>query len=241
MSSKKYKCPYCQYSAKRDDLIDHVSDVHEEMIPEGYSPRRIVYNKVNKRETGICMICKKATDWNEKAGKYNKLCGRESCAKQNREIFTERMLRVHNTTCLLNDMEHQEKMLAARKISKKYKFKSGEEFTYTGNNEGKLLKFEEEILGVEAKEILMPGPILEYDYQGKTHKWIIDQYLIPWNLLIEVKDGGDNPNNRPMETYRAKQVAKETMVTELGTFNYLRLTNNQFDQLLGILAELKSE
>lgn len=240
MSKKKYKCPYCQYSGIRDDLIEHVGDEHEDMIPEGYSPRRIVYNKVNRREQGVCMICKGPTPWNEKAGKYDKLCGKESCKKRTREIYEERMLRVHHTTCLLNDETQQEKMLANRGISKKYKYSTGEEFIYTGTYERKLLEFEDSI-GISAKDILMPGPVLEYKYEGKTHKWITDQLIIPWNLIIEVKDGGDNPNTRPMDSYRNKQVAKELMITELGTFNYIRLTNNQFDQLLGIFAELKAE
>lgn len=241
MSSKRYKCPYCQYSGQRDDLIEHVADAHEEMIPEGYSPRRIVYNKINKRETGVCMVCKRSTEWNEKAGKYNKLCGRASCRKAVRAQYEERMLRVRGTTCLLDDDDFQEKMLANRKISGKYKFATGEEFVYTGQYEKKLLEFEEKVLNIDGADIIMPGPVLEYDFQGKTRKWRIDQLLLPWNLLIEVKDGGANPNTRPMESYRAKQVAKETMVTELGTYNYIRLTDNQFDQLLGILAELKSE
>jgi len=42
-----------------------------------------------------------------------------------------------------------------------------------------------------------------------------------------------------MVDYRAKQEAKEKMITNLGTYNYLRLTDNDFSQLLSILAELK--
>jgi hypothetical protein len=56
-----------------------------------------------------------------------------------------------------------------------------------------------------------------------------------------VKDGGDNPNKRNMPEYRGKQQAKEIMITELGKFNYLRLTNNDFSQLLEALAEIKYE
>ena len=96
-------------------------------------------------------------------------------------------------------------------------------------------------MNIPSKDIQMPGPILEYDFRGEKHSWITDIYYIPANLIIEVKDGGDNPNNRSMPEYRAKQVAKEQMVTELGTFNYLRLTNNNFAQLLEVLAEIKYE
>ena len=81
--------------------------------------------------------------------------------------------------------------------------------------------------------------MFEYEYNGKKHFWITDIYYIPANLVIEVKDGGDNPNNRPMKSYREKQVAKEEMITDKGTFNYLRLTNNNFLQLFEILADIK--
>ena len=54
--------------------------------------------------------------------------------------------------------------------------------------------------------------------------------MIPYNLIIEVKDGGDNPNNRSIPEYRAKQISKEKMIT-----------NNDFGQLLSMLAELKKQ
>lgn len=239
---KKYRCPYCDYIGERESLITHINNRHEDMIPEGYSARRVVFNLVNHRETGVCMVCKGPTPWNEKAGKYDKLCGKESCRKAVRKQYEERMLRVRGTTNLLDDPEWQEKkMLANRKISKTYTYSDGTKFTYTAAYEGKLLEFEDKVLGLNSSDIMMPGPILEYEYKGKKRHYISDQLLIPWNLIIEVKDGGKNPNNRPMEEYREKQIAKETMITDLGTYNYLRLTDNQFGQLLGIMLELKQE
>lgn len=238
--AKKYRCPYCNYSDERNELVYHISDNHEDMIPEGYTARRVVFNKVNHREYGTCMICKGRTEWDENIGKYKKICNKPQCSKAVRSNFEQRMLRVYSTTCLLNDEEHQEKMLAGRRISGEYKFDSGEKFTYTGSYEKKLLEFEEKILKISPSDIIMPGPVLEYEFNGETHKWITDQFIVPLNLIIEVKDGGKNPNTRQMPSYRKKQVAKETMITNLGTFNYLRLTDNQFDQLLGIMAEIKA-
>ena len=99
----------------------------------------------------------------------------------------------------------------------------------------------DKVLHIPSKDILAPGPIIEYEYKGKKHKYISDIYLIPFNLLIEVKDGGDNKNTRPMKSYREKQLAKEDAIIKIGTFNYLRLTNNNFEQLLITLAELKEQ
>lgn len=87
--SKRYKCPYCTYKGEREDLIEHIGDEHEEMIPEEYTPRRIVYNQVNKIDSGVCMVCKSKTEWDEKAGRYKKLCGKESCKRAVRSTDRE--------------------------------------------------------------------------------------------------------------------------------------------------------
>jgi hypothetical protein len=44
-----------------------------------------------------------------------------------------------------------------------------------------------------------------------------------------------------MTEYRAKQIAKEKMITNMGEYNYLRLTDNDFSQLFTMLAELKMQ
>ena len=44
-----------------------------------------------------------------------------------------------------------------------------------------------------------------------------------------------------MPEYRAKQISKEKMITNMGTYSYLRLTDNNFGQLLSMLAELKKQ
>ena len=58
---KRYKCPYCEYRDYRDKLIEHVEEEHEDMIPKDYTPARVVYNAINKKDHGSCMICHKET------------------------------------------------------------------------------------------------------------------------------------------------------------------------------------
>lgn len=239
--AKHYKCPYCNFSSERDKLVDHITDQHEDLIPEGYTPTRVVFNIVNKREFGVCMVCKGKTEWNEKAGKYNKICEKESCRKAAREQFTKNMIKVYNKPTLLDDEDWQAHMLANRKISGKYKFSDGGYVTYTGTYEKKCLEFMDTVLNISSKDVMCPGPTFEYEYQGETHKWITDIYYVPANLVIEIKDGGSNPNTRQMTSYREKQLEKEKMITNLGVYNYIRLTDNQFVQLIDILAELKEQ
>lgn len=239
-TSKKYKCPYCDFRGVRSDVINHVDKKHEDLVPEGYTAARAVYDFINKTDHGTCMICKSAVyEWNDKINRYYNLCKNPACRAKVREIALERHMRVYNKPHLLDDPEMQEKMLANRKISGTYTFRDGTKHTYTGTYEKNALEFMDKVLDIPGTDIQSPGPVLEYEYGGKKHKWITDIYYIPANLLIEVKDGGSNPNNRSMQSYREKQVAKETMVTALGKFNYIRLTNNDFSQLLEILADMK--
>ena len=239
--SKVYKCQFCSFHGTKEKLISHVESKHPEMIPEGFTAGRTVFNYINHKDHGICVVCKRPTEWNEDRLKYNRLCGRESCKKSLREKYSKNMIRVHGTDNLLTDMEQQEKMLKNRRISGKYIFTDGGYCTYTGKYELKTLEFLDKVLGYTSNEILTPGPIVEYEYQGKKLNWILDILIIPYNLVIDVKDGGDNPNNREMKSYREKQIAKESDIKKLGEFNYLRLTNNNFEQLIQILAELKMQ
>lgn len=240
--AKKYRCPYCDnYKDESPKLIEHIEEEHPDLIPKGYSATRVVYNIRNKRDHGTCPICKKPTPWNEKNARYDVLCGRKSCHDKYVKRFEENMIRIYNKPRLLDDMEQQEKMLANRRISGAYKFQDGGVHTYTGSFELKALEFFDKVLEVKSNELMVPGPILEYkDPQTNTvRNYIPDIYWINLNLLIEVKDGGNNPNTRNMPIYRAKQEAKEKMITDKGEFNYLRLTNNNFAQLLSIIAEIK--
>lgn len=238
--AKKYNCPYCDYRNESNKLIRHIEKRHLEDLPEGYTPSRMVYDIRNKRTHGTCLICKQDTPWNENNDRYDSLCGRKECHDKYVSRFEKNMIRVYNKTRLLDDEEQQEKMLAHRRISGTYKFEDGGSHTYTGKFEEKALEFLDKVMHVKSKELMIPGPVLEYkDPNGVTRKYIPDIYWIDLNLLIEVKDGGSNPNNRNMPEYRAKQMAKEKMITNKGTFNYLRLTNNNFAQLLEIVAEIK--
>ena len=243
--AKTYKCQYCEKRFIRKDLINHIENKHEEMIPEGFSASRLVYNQINKVSYGKCRVCGKETTWNEKAGRYNVLCSNPKCKEHMREEYKKNMLRVKGTYNILNDPEQQKKMLANRSISGKYKFTTdGGELTYTGSYEKKCLEFMDVVMQIPSTDILSPGPTLEYEYNGEKHFYITDFYYIPYNLIIEVKDGGDNPNNKKsvgMISSREKTIEKEHLITDRGEYNYIRLTNNNFAQLLEIFMIIKEK
>lgn len=241
MSKRKVKCPYCDYRNTRDKVIDHVDSAHEELIPEGYSAARVVFNYINHKDYGICIVCKRKTEWNEKTQKYNRLCNKLDCKRKLRDAYKKNMMSKYGKTTLLDDPTQQQKMLFNRKISGIYKFSNNKIMHYTGSYEKKFIEFMDKVLHMTPDDFIMPGPTVEYEYDGKKRFWILDAYLIEYNCAIDIKDGGDNPNNRSMPEYRAKQIAKEKALAKSGSYNYIRLTNNDFSQLLEFMYEYKNQ
>lgn len=245
-SARKYKCIFCNKSFERTSLASHIDKHHDDMLcdEKGFTANRIVFDICNKKEpvgasTGTCRICKKPTEWDEKSVRYKAYCS-ENCKAQARKNYEKNMLKVYGKTTLLDDMEWQEtKMLANRGISGKYRWSDGTYKTYVGSYEKKFLEFCDNVLNIDSGDLLTPGPTIYYEYDGKEHTWITDAIYLPYNLVFDIKDGGDNKNNRDMPEYRAKQLMKEKFITDQGEYNYIRLTNNEFVQLLTIFAELK--
>lgn len=240
--NKKYKCPYCEFKFDRDKLARHIDKYHNDMIPETYTAARVAFNTINKKDTGRCIICHEPSPWNEDKQRYERLCGSKKCHDAYLKICENRMKKKYNGKTkqdFLNDPKFQDKMLKGRSISGEYKFPNGVSIPYVGSYEKNFLEFMDKFLHVEAEDIQAPGPTIEYFYQGKKHFWITDFYYIPYNLVLDIKDGGSNPNTRNMETYREKQTEKEKAIKNNGEYNYIRLTDNQFDQLIEIILELK--
>ena len=239
-TERRIACPLCRRKDFKDKLIRHIEKDHEDIIGD-ISAEQFLYDKTHPG-SGKCIVCGNKTEWNEKTGKYHRLCSNPRCKEEMRAKFKKNMIRVHGKVSLLDDAAHQAKMLANRSISGTYVYSDGTKFTYTGSYEHKAIEFMDKVLHCSSKDIIMPGPVIDYtDQYGNSRQWITDIYYVPYNLIIEVKDGGDNPNNRQMDEYRAKQVSKEAELIKLGEYNYLRLVDNKFVQLMEVLALLKDQ
>lgn len=245
-SNRKYNCPFCNCRYLRGELVNHVSEDHEEMIPEGFTAARVVYNYLNDTDHGICQSCGEPTEWNEDKWNYDSIHPTEKCKKIARQkALKNHKKKFNGKSTLLDDPEQQAKMLANRSISGTYRFSDGEEMSYVGTYEKRFLEFCDEILHLIANVDIfsIDGKnkeyIIEYIYKDKKHFWIPDYYIKPFNLMVDIKDGGSNKNNRDMKEYREKQIAKEQAIEKQGKFNYLRLTDNQFGQLLSIFLDIK--
>lgn len=242
--SKKFKCPYCEKRLERTKLPSHIQTEHEDMIPEGYTALRVSFNTINHKTEGHCIICKMPTDWNENKGRYERLCNNPKCKEQYRRMIAERNKNKYGTERLQTDPRYaeaiQQKALAGRHISGIYKFEDGGTIKYVGSYEKQFLEFMDLVLHCKSEDIDAPGPAITYTLDNKQHMYLPDFYYIPYNLLIEIKDGGSNPNNHPKRIEEEKKnKAKEAAVYKLQKYNYVRVTNNDFSQLLQIMAALK--
>ena len=240
----RYKCPFFNNWFTREDLVNHIEDDHPYDIPADFTPFRYVFNYVNKKPLtyhGKCTECGGPTEWDENKGRYNRQCNNKACHDSYVKKFEANMMKTRGVTRISATASGQLKMLSNRKISGEYKFSNGEVKTYTGSYELKALEFMDKVMHIDPNDLMCPGPILEYSFDNATHIYITDFYYQPYNLIIEVKDGGDNPNKRNMPDYRAKQIAKEKYIIKHTNYNYLRLTNNNLNQLLAVFANLKMQ
>lgn len=239
-----YKCMYCDNRFTRSDLVNHVAEEHEDLIPKDFTPLRLVFNYVNKKPLsyhGKCTECGGKTPWDENKGRYDRQCGKKACHDSYVKKFEENMVNKRGVKRITSTEEGQKKMLANRKISGTYTMQDGAKKTYTGSYELKALEFMDKVMNLKSDDILCPGPTLEYKFNGETHMYITDFYYQPYNLVIEVKDGGKNPNTRSMPEYRAKQIEKEKFIIKNTNYNYLRLTDNNLAQLLSVFCNLKMQ
>lgn len=242
---KKYKCPYCEGRFTRAKLHIHIQEKHEDLIPEGYTALRVAFNTINNKTEGHCIMCGNVTDWNEDKGRYERLCNDPKCHEAYKKMIAERTKKKYGTERLQTDPEYaeyvQRKALAGRKMHGEYTFTDGGKIEYFGSYERKFLQFMDQVMHCESEDILAPAPSIKYQYEGKTHLYIPDFYYIPYNLIIEIKDGGSNPNNHPHRTGEdeLKLRAKEEAIRQLNEFSYVRVVNNDFSQVLSIMAVLK--
>ena len=242
-TNKYFNCHFCDKRLEREDMVLHIEKYHEDELPEGFTPLRATFHAVNRKDFSYvrpCRMCKGPTEWDENKGRYNQLCGSRSCHDAQVEKMKKDMgdkLGINRQTATAEGLQ---KMLANRKISGRYKFQDGIEFAYTGSYERKTLEFFDQILNIKGNDLMIPGPPLQYMLDGKSHIYIPDIYYIPYNLIIEVKDGGNRPNTNPqLKETRRRQMAKEEFIVNDTDFNYIRLTNNDFSQIISVFADLK--
>ena len=243
-NKKSIKCPCCgKHYVEKDTLYAHLEEQHNDIL-KGMSAAQFYFNTKNKKTSGACVICGKPTTWNEKTEKYNRLCS-EKCKNIYREQFKNRMVNKYGKVHLLDDANQQKKMLANRSISGTYKWKNRKgETGFTGSYEREFLEFLDLMMEWDPLDIMAPSPhVFQYTSNGKTHIYIPDFYIPSLNLIIEIKDGGSNPNNhhKIQDVDKIKEKAKDEVMKDNGIFNYVKVTDKNHVSFLMYLSELKNK
>jgi len=236
--AKLYKCPFCDRKyLDKDALYMHMDKAHHDEL-HGLSPKQIFFNYTNRyaltKGFGRSVISGKPTAFNEITGRYERFLPEEADAY--REYFLKNMKHAGKED-IMNDMNHQKEMLAARRISGKYDFQDGKEFTYTGSYEKKFLEYLDTILNWPSSDIVAPAPqIFKYKQEdGSEHYHIPDFYISSLNLIVNIKSS-ENKHYRLRDLDIEK--AEDAIIKASG-LNYIKIYDNQFDKFLNGINAIK--
>ena len=241
-----YKCKICgKKYTELTALYNHIESKHNEMIPKDMSVQQYYYYMKTGKMNGNCVMCKQPTGWNHNTGKYNRFCGNPKCKEEYVKIMKGRMVAKYGKTHLLNDPEKQREMLAHRSISGTYNWSDGKhESTYTGSYELDFLKTLDNFFDWDPEDISMPSPhTYTYKYEGEDRFYIPDVFIHSLDLEIEIKDGGDNPNNhhKIQEVDKEKERLKDEVMCSQKAFHYIKITNKNYENFFRFLKEIKKE
>lgn len=241
---KRIKCKFCDFICfTEEDYASHIEKEHSDMIPEDIDVWQFIYFLKTSKTHGNCVICKSKTTWNKNTGKYNRFCSNPKCKEKYVEIFKNRMVGKYGKTTLLNDPEHQKKMLQNRKISGEYLWRDHHsKSSYTGSYEKSFLEFLDTVLNFDPTDVITPSPhTYWYDYNGKKHFYIPDVFIPSLNLEIEIKDGGSNPNthHKLQSVDKVKEKIKDDTMKK-AQFSYLKITDKNNKEFLDYLITIKN-
>lgn len=244
MADRSYKNPFTgrPYMTEQACVGAVERDHSQQLEVLGVTARQAIFNVRNRMpigtKNGKSVISGKPTSWNEKAGRYQRFADDGERA-QYRQMFLERMRRVHGKDHLLDDPNQQRFMLASRSISGTYEFKDGSKKTYTGQEELALLKFLDDALGWPGADVHCPAPQnFEYTDQGGRKRWYIpDVYIESVNLIVEVKGEMHNGyRSRDIDIERAKDAVLET-----SGYAYVKTEDRNYGDLMDALAHAKAQ
>lgn len=241
---KSEKCPFCSKKyVERQALYDHIEKAHPAHVSEEMSAARVFFNHRNNKTHGTCVICGGETDWNEATERYERF-DREGCRNLYREEFSKRMIDKYGKTHLLDDPDQQKKMLENRSISGVYRWSDGGETKYTGSYEHDFLRFLDTMLGFKSSDVMAPAPQVFYYMDGGKKRFYIPDFYIPSiNALVEIKDGGDNPNkhHNRQDIDGRKEKIKDEVMKKQKQYNFVKVADKNYSTFLKFLMNIKNE
>ena len=74
----------------------------------------------------------------------------------------------------------------------------------------------------------------------KSHQYIPDYYLPDYNLLIEIKDGGEHPNTNPafIRETKYKVALKDDVMRKQKKYNYIKIVDGKYGPFMELLYQI---
>ena len=242
-----YRCHFCGRTARlKDDMIEHLNRYHaRELADEGLDAAQSLYKSTHGTIHGRCMVCGGETDWNEKTGKPHKLCDNPKCRETVRKNAVTNHVRIHGKETLLDDMEHQREMQTKRHTAGTYRFIDGGSVDYLSGPEKNFLQFCSLVLELRSNMITRSPEFFEY-YDPKSdriRKYDPDYYLPDYNLLVEIKDGGDKTNTNPafVKDTKYKNYLKDEVMRRQTKYNFIKITGQNYGPFVELLYHITHE
>lgn len=244
-------CKYCnRYLSTRKVGIEHIEKMHADKLEEeGLTVTQALWLGDHDTLTGrctCCPTCKEITGWCDKTGKPYRISTNPACRARVAAQAERNLAGVgKDKHTMMSDMEHQREMLRNRKTSGKYKFQDGQTVDYSSQLELNWLMFCDKVLDLKSYMIQEPPESFTY-HDPKTNtdrQYSPDYYLPDYNLLVEIKDGGDKPNGNPayLEETRYKVYLKDEVMKAQKKYNFIRISGKNYGAFMEALFTIVSK
>ena len=205
----------------KDEIIKRVYDV-----VKGYD------------EEPKCIICRTNPRlFDAKIPRYLRLCGSKDCNEKARAIAVKN----GSDGSLLNDAQHQVKMLQANGNAKTYEFSDGAKYIVRSGVEVAVLK-ELDRLGYKSSNIKAPADFaILYKLPGEDRErnHLPDVFESTLNIIISAKDGLDNPNMHPnFQKDRLKSLVQYLHIAKDTKYNFVQIEG--YEDIKNLEGHLKA-
>jgi hypothetical protein len=132
-------------------------------------------------------------------------------------------------------------MLKNRSISGTYTFSKGNVMiTYTGTYELDFLQFYDNDFRGDPLDILECPFVFYYVYENDKKFYVPDFFITSLNLIVEIKDGGDDPNEHDhIKIDREKDALKFKAVIESNKYNFIKIVNKEYGNFINAASIIK--
>ena len=238
-------CPYCsRYFSKKQMVIDHINKQHGNNLEADHmDAAQALYYSTHGTLKGKCMCgCGRDTEWNYKTGKPYKVSDNPECRKRLRSQAVKNHRSVYGTDTLLNDMEHQKEMQKHRPTAGEYEFTDGGKVGYLSSLELNFLQFCDKVLEFTSQMVQDSPETFSYrdPTDGKQRQYIPDYYLPDYNLLVEIKDGGEHTNTNPafIKETKYKVALKDDVMKKQNRYNYIKIVDKRYGPFMEMLYQI---